>query len=108
MKTLAVMILLVASAILLSSNPSAAKSKQGISGRYACECMSGTTVVVGTCSTTTKSDGSASCGKNTGDTCTATCQMVTFTHGATGGSIAISPGKGGTLQKSAPTLQKSQ
>jgi len=105
MKNIAVMILLIASAILLSGSPSAARSNQGMSGRYACECMSGNTGVGGTCSTTTKSDGSVSCGKNAGDTCTATCTMMTFTHGVTDGSIAISPGKGGTPQKSAPTLK---
>jgi hypothetical protein len=62
MKNMAAMILLIASAILLSADPSTARSKLGISGRYAC-------------------------GKNAGDTCTATCKMMTFTTGATGGAI---------------------
>ncbi|HKT33301.1 MAG TPA: hypothetical protein VJR03_00630 [Nitrospira sp.] len=87
MKNMAAMILLIASAILLSADPSTARSKLGISGRYACECMSGTTAVSGTCSTTTTGTGSVSCGKNAGDTCTATCKMMTFTTGVTGGAI---------------------
>jgi hypothetical protein len=28
-----------------------------------------------------------SCGKNAGDTCTATCKMMTFTHGVTSGTM---------------------
>jgi hypothetical protein len=87
MKNMAAMILLIASAILLYGNPAAARSKQGISGTYACECMSGTTAVGGTCSTTKTGDGSVSCGKNAGDTCTATCKMMTFTHGVTSGTM---------------------
>lgn len=84
MKYLAIALLLSTSALLLFSHPSAARSKLGIAGRYHCECMSGDTVVAGTCSTAANGSGGISCGKHTGDTCTATCKMVTFTKGVTG------------------------
>ncbi len=61
-------------------------SKQGISGNVACNCMSGNTVVSGTCTFTAVKDNTATCEKGAGDTCTATCAVVTFTHGATGGA----------------------
>jgi hypothetical protein len=104
MKDLAVTLMLIASAGLLFSNPAAAVSNnQGASGRYRCECKApGNDDAAGSCSTEKHSWG-ISCVKAAGDTCTATCTMVTQTQGATGGGLTISPG---ASQKSAPTLQK--
>lgn len=67
-----------------SADLASAAGKKGVSGRYYCGCFSDDTAVAGTCST----QSTGTCGKNSGDTCTATCKMVTFTTGVTGGSIA--------------------
>ncbi len=71
----------------------AAAQKNAISGRYYCGCFIGETVVTGTCST----QSTGGCGKNTGDTCTATCKMVTFTTGATGSGGIPNKGSSSTL-----------
>jgi len=99
--------LIMASSMTVAfSDFSSAAPKQTISGRYSCDCYSGNTGVVGTCSVTINSDGSATCGKHAGDTCTATCKMVTFTHGVTGGAIAITPGAGGGTNGTAPAATR--
>jgi hypothetical protein len=67
-----------------------------VGGHYNCYCEGGNG---GTCSTT-NSGGSATCQKGSGDSCTGTCKMVTFTpsadaimHGGGGSAGGTSPGK---------------
>jgi hypothetical protein len=95
--------LAAAAAASLAAGPAIAASKQGISGNVACNCMSGNTVVSGTCSFTVKDNG-ATCEKGAGDTCTATCAIVTFTHGATGGAALRGRVIDGTLLKGGATI----
>jgi hypothetical protein len=102
------MILIAAGAILPWAGQAAAMQKQGISGKYVCACMSGITEVVGTCSTTSTGDNSVSCGKNAGDTCTATCKMMTFQKGLSGAAITSSPGAKASGTESGPKLRKAQ
>jgi hypothetical protein len=73
---------LALSAVALTPDASTARPNN-VSGHYNCYCDGGNN---GTCSTTV-SGGSATCGKGSGDTCTGTCKMVTFTPSATGGAI---------------------
>lgn len=95
----------VAGALAFHVPASVAAQKQSISGRYNCACMSGDNVVSGTCSIIVSESDSATCGKATGDTCNATCKLITFTKGATGGAAAI---KGNTdaVKNVAPTVRK--
>ncbi len=63
-----------------------------VGGHYNCYCEGGNS---GTCSTTT-TNGNAKCEKNSGDTCTGSCKMVTFTPSATGGAITHGGDSGGS------------
>ena len=108
MKRVTLIALIAASLMPPWAGQAVAMQKQGVTGRYACECMSGNTVVSGTCSTTTTTDNSVSCGKNAGDTCTATCKMMTFQKGVSGGAMAISPGAKASGTEPGPKLRKAQ
>ena len=102
---LAVMLFVAASVVMIASEPSRAEPKQGTSGRYNCSCMIGIQTVAGTCSMINNGDNTATCGKRSGDTCSATCQLITFTHGLTGGGgLVIQRGSGGTVGGTGPAI----
>lgn len=81
---------LAVSAITLSFDVSMARPRD-ISGNYNCYCDGGNS---GTCTSVPNTSGTGiKCQKGSGDTCTGTCKMITFTP--TGGAIGHSGGASG-------------
>ncbi len=77
-------------AVALTLNVSTARPKD-ISGNYNCHCDGGN---YGTCTSVPNDSGTGiKCKKGSGDTCTGTCKMITFTP--TGGAIGHSGGSSG-------------
>lgn len=77
-------------AMLLPLQPAMARPNN-IKGNYNCYCDGGNQ---GTCTSAPNTSGTGiKCQKGSGDTCTGTCTMITFTP--TGGAIGHSGGTGG-------------